>query len=151
MKASDHYKIQWLSFSELSRDMLYSILKLRSDVFVVEQVCAYPDLDNKDQNALHGIMETDQEIIAYIRIYKVDNFNWTFGRVIVALSYRNLKLGRYFINKAMQKINEIDPKASIIIGAQARLEKYYQQFGFVSCSEPYDDFGILHIDMKYTP
>ncbi|MCF6775680.1 GNAT family N-acetyltransferase [Thiotrichales bacterium 19X7-9] len=140
--------IRWLLFDQLSLNQLYSILKLRSDIFVVEQVCAYPDLDNLDQKSYHGLLYQADQLIGYIRIYQTDSCHWTFGRVVVNPTYRKQKLGTYLVNGALEKIKELQKNATIIIGAQAHLKSYYQQFGFVAFSEPYDDYGILHVDMR---
>ncbi|TNF67511.1 MAG: GNAT family N-acetyltransferase [Gammaproteobacteria bacterium] len=140
--------IRWLSFDQLSLNELYSILKLRSDIFVVEQVCAYPDLDNLDQKSYHGLLYQADQLTGYIRIYQTDSGQWTFGRVVVNPAYRKQKLGTYLVKGALDKIKELHKNATIIIGAQAHLESYYQQFGFITLSEPYDDYGILHVDMR---
>jgi len=83
-------KITINKYQDLSSDKLYEILKLRSEVFVVEQNCAYQDLDNKDQKALHLIVEEKNKIIAYTRIFKKGDFfkNSSIGRVLVKKEHR---------------------------------------------------------------
>ncbi|MCF6764497.1 GNAT family N-acetyltransferase [Thiotrichales bacterium 19S3-7] len=140
-------KLQWLLFDQLSLEQLYSLLKLRSDVFVVEQICAYPDLDDLDQKAYHGLLYEDEKLIGYIRVYQKSEAIWTFGRIVVNPHYRKLKLGVYLVELALDKIKQLHPGAVVVIGAQAHLERYYQRFGFIKSSQPYDDYGIMHIDM----
>lgn len=142
-------EIKWFDFQSLSNNQLYDLLKLRSDVFVVEQVCAYPELDDYDQKAHHGLIYDDEKLVAYIRIYQKNERTWTFGRVVTDPSFRKQGIGQILIKEALKKISTLAKAHSgIIIGAQAHLERYYQQFGFETISKPYDDFGILHIDMK---
>lgn len=87
-------KVSFYYFNELNNNQLYYILRLRSEVFVVEQNCIYQDIDNKDQRALHVIGEVDNKIVAYTRIFKSGDYfkNASIGRVIVKKRYRKKKL-----------------------------------------------------------
>src|SRR5690606_26844844 len=99
-----HFVIK--SFDELSTAELYEILRLRSEVFVVEQTCIYQDIDNKDQKAIHVLGYFDGELAAYSRIFnKHDYFeNTSIGRVIVAEKFRDKKFGHELIRASKQAI-----------------------------------------------
>ena len=101
-------KITINKYQDLSSDKLYEILKLRSEVFVVEQNCAYQDLDNKDQKALHLIVEEKNKIIAYTRIFKKGDFfkNSSIGRVLVKKEHRRKDLGKKIMIKSIEQIKE---------------------------------------------
>ena len=83
-------------FSELNIDELYQILRLRTEVFVVEQNCVYQDLDNKDQKAIHIYYKENDEIVAYTRIFKSGDYykNPSIGRVVVSKKKRGKELGK---------------------------------------------------------
>jgi len=137
-------------FNELSTQELYQILRLRSEVFVVEQNCVYQDIDNKDQKALHlfGILEG--EIIAYSRLFKPgDYFEFSsIGRVVVAEKYRDKNFGHELIDKSIFEINNLFKAQNITISAQLYLKKFYESHGFVATSETYLEDDIPHIEMK---
>ena len=153
-------------FDELTTLELFSILKLRQTVFMLEQASLYPDIDEEDLTALHLFLLSDQDdaeakpplpILAYGRILtpvQIESDRFTsakrisFGRVIIAKEARGTGLGTALINQLMKIIKMRFPNVSQIeIGAQAHLESFYGKFGFVKVTEPYDDGGVLHIDM----
>ena len=91
-------------FSELSTEEIYNILKLRSEVFVVEQNCVYQDIDEKDQKAIHLFLERNSEIIAYTRIFKKGDYyeeNPSIGRVVVSKKERGKNLGKEIMKKSI--------------------------------------------------
>jgi ElaA protein len=137
-------------FNELSTQELYQILRLRSEVFVVEQNCVYQDIDNKDQKALHlfGILEG--EIIAYSRLFKPgDYFEFSsIGRVVVAEKHRDKNFGHELIDHSIFEINNLFKAQNITISAQLYLKKFYESHGFVATSETYLEDDIPHIEMK---
>jgi len=137
-------------FNELSTQELYQILRLRSEVFVVEQNCVYQDIDNKDQKALHlfGILEG--EIIAYSRLFKPgDYFEFSsIGRVVVAEKHRDKNFGHELIDQSIFEINNLFKVQNITISAQLYLKKFYESHGFVATSETYLEDDIPHIEMK---
>jgi ElaA protein len=137
-------------FNELSTQELYQILRLRSEVFVVEQNCVYQDIDNKDQKALHlfGILEG--EIIAYSRLFKPgDYFEFSsIGRVVVAEKHRDKNFGHELIDQSIFEINNLFKAQNITISAQLYLKKFYDSHGFVATSETYLEDDIPHIEMK---
>jgi len=143
---------QTRSFAELDSATLYALLKLRSEVFVVEQQCVYLDPDGKDAHpgVLHVIGRGDDDgIAAYLRILPagLSYPQVSFGRVLTAPAYRGRGLGDALVRVAIEEIERHWPGSDVQIGAQAHLEHYYARHGFVRNSETYLDDGIPHIDM----
>ncbi len=142
---------QDLHHSELSVPQLYALLKLRSAVFVVEQHCAYQDVDGDDlvgENR-HLLGWRDGELVAYARILKSeDEFEpVVIGRVIVSAAVRGEKLGYQLMEQALASCRQNWPQKAIYLGAQAHLQKFYASFGFVPVTDVYDEDGIAHIGM----
>jgi len=137
------------TYAQLSRDELFEILKLRQTIFVVEQACAYADIDNVDKIALHLSATDNSRLAAYARIIKpgVTYEYASIGRVVIAASHRGTGLGNELMQKAISVTKHEYPQQPIKIGAQHHLEKFYIALGFTTVSEPYDDEGIMHIDM----
>lgn len=146
--------IRWLAlpFRELDLDTLYALLRVRSEVFVVEQQCVYLDPDGKDRHpdTLHllGIAD-DGAIAAYLRILApgLSYPQVSFGRVLTAPAYRGRGLGDPMIVAALAHIEARWPGCDVQIGAQAHLQPFYARHGFAPSSEPYVEDGIPHIDM----
>jgi len=141
--------IQIKSFQELSLEELYSLLKLRIDIFVVEQNCPYPELDNEDQNSIHFFYKEAREIIAYLRVIPKKAGNIRIGRVVTDKGYRGKKLSSQLMEEAMKYISENHPSKTITLSAQEHLQHFYAQFGFKSVSEMYLEDGIPHVDMEF--
>ena len=144
--------ISWKTktFDELSTQELYQILRLRSEIFVVEQNCVYQDIDNKDQKALHLFGIFEGEIIAYSRLFKPgDYFEFSsIGRVVVAEKHRDKNFGHELIDQSILEINRRFNVQNITISAQLYLKKFYESHGFVATSETYLEDDIPHIEMK---
>jgi ElaA protein len=144
--------ISWKTktFEELSTQELYQILRLRSEVFVVEQNCVYQDIDNKDQKALHLFGVVEGEIIAYSRLFKPgDYFEFSsIGRVVVAKKNRDKNFGHELIDQSILEINRRFNVQNITISAQLYLKKFYESHGFFATSEMYLEDDIPHIEMK---
>jgi len=140
------------TFDELSTKELYQILRLRSEVFVVEQNCVYQDIDNKDQKAVHLFGEFEGEIIAYSRLFKPGAYFEfsSIGRVVVAEKYRNKNFGHELIDQSILEIKKHFKEDNITISAQLYLKKFYQIHGFINTSEEYLEDDIPHIEMKIT-
>jgi ElaA protein len=134
------------AFDELTVRELYAILALRSRVFVVEQACAYLDTDDADQVCQHLWATRGDELVAYLRIVPagVKFAEVSIGRVIVAPSARGTGLGRTLMERGIATVGAGIP---IRIGAQAHLEKFYGELGFVRASDVYDEDGIPHVEM----
>jgi ElaA protein len=142
-------KTNTYSYKELSTDQLYKILKLRAEVFIVEQNCAYQDLDNKDDKAIHLIGEINKEIVAYTRIFKKGDYfnNSSIGRVLVRKEYRKKEYGKVMMKKSIEII-KLDPKEEEIeLSAQKYLTKFYTDLGFKKKGEEYLEDNIPHVKM----
>ncbi len=137
------------TFNELSLLELYDLLKLRTDIFVVEQECAYPELDDFDKQAHHIIGFLNNYIVAYARILPKDTVykQVSIGRIAVHENERKNKLGKQLFDFTVKKTKEIYPGETLKIQAQTYLEKFYASFGFKTISEPYPDVGVWHVDM----
>jgi len=139
-------------FKNLSVSELYDALKLRADIFVVEQTCIYPDLDNKDTvpNAHHLLGYKGSSLVAYARILpaKVSYNNVSFGRVAVSDKYRNTGLGKALMKQILTHCELLWPGQNIDIGAQVYLQAFYESGGFTPVSDVYLEDGIAHIDMR---
>lgn len=144
-------KIVWETkyFNELTVEELYGLLRLREQVFIIEQNCIYPDLDNKDQKAIHILGKLDGKIIAYSRIFKSGDYFETasIGRVVTDNSYRNLKIGHTLMQKSIQEIKNYFNQEFITISAQCYLLEFYKSLGFEPIGEEYLEDNIPHIRM----
>ena len=142
-------KITVFKYQDLSPDRLYEILKLRSEVFVVEQKCAYQDLDNKDEKALHLVGEENNKIIAYTRIFRKGDFfkNSSIGRVLVKKEYRNKDYGRKIMISSIEKLKKEPKEEKIELSAQKYLLKFYSELGFEKIGEEYLEDNIPHVKM----
>ena len=138
-------------FSELDKDELYQILRLRSEVFVVEQVCVYQDIDNKDQIAIHLLYKKGDEIIAYARIFKKGDYyeNPSIGRVVVSKNKRGKDLGKEIMLESMKYIKNNIKGEKIELSAQVYLDNFYKDLGFYSKGEEYLEDGIPHQRMFF--
>ena len=139
-------------FSELSTDEIYNILKLRSEVFVVEQNCVYQDIDEKDQKATHLFIEKNNEIIAYTRIFKKGDYykeNPSIGRVVVSKKERGKELGKRIMRESILYIKNNYNNKSIELSAQKYLDKFYRELDFYAEGEDYLEDGIPHQRMFY--
>lgn len=135
------------SFYELSIDELYEILKLRADVFVIEQNCIYPDIDDKDKHSLHVFLKKQDEIVAYLRVIEkgISFEEVSIGRVIA--KYRRLGLGTQVLKAGIQAAKEIYHAEKIIIEAQTYAKELYEKQGFIQTSDEFLEDGIPHIQM----
>lgn len=139
-------------FSDLTTEQLYSLLKLRVDVFVVEQTCPYPELDDKDHRlgVFHLLGYQDDELIACARLLPkgISYPSVSIGRVATKESHRGGGLGHKLLQQALANCDSLWPGESIEIGAQEHLASFYQRHGFVQTSAMYLEDDIPHIDMK---
>ncbi len=137
------------AFKNLTPHELYQVIRLRNEVFVVEQNCVFQDADNKDQNCLHLMGWIDDNLAAYTRlspqgyIYK----EVSIGRVVTSPAFRNKGLGYELMKKSIEQCKEIFGDTAIKIGAQYHLKKFYGSFGFKQISGIYLEDGIEHIYM----
>ena len=134
------------TFSELNNQELYQILRLRSEVFVVEQDCVYQDLDNKDQISIHIFRKKKNEIVAYTRIFKSGDYykNPSIGRVVVSKKNRGKELGKKIMIYSIEFIKKNIKGEKIELSAQKYLDKFYKELGFYKKGEDYLEDGIPH-------
>ena len=137
-------------FNELSTPELYEVLKLRIEVFVVEQNCIYQDIDGKDSKAIHVLGYYNGDLAAYCRIFDAGYYfdEASIGRVIVSPRYRDKKFGHDLMKVAIEAVDANFNKKQITISAQMYLQKFYESHGFVKTSEMYLEDDIPHIQMK---
>jgi ElaA protein len=145
--------IQWndLHHSQLTVPQLYALLKLRCEVFVVEQTCPYQDIDGDDllgENR-HILGWRDGELVAYARILKSEEeFEpVVIGRVIISPAVRGEKLGYTLMEQTLASCQQNWPQKALYLGAQAHLQPFYAHFGFSPVTAVYDEDGIPHIGM----
>jgi ElaA protein len=136
------------NFAALTPGELYSILQLRSEIFVVEQNCVFQDMDNRDQEC-HHLMLHQSALVAYSRLVPPGVYyaEMSIGRVITKLSVRGSGLGKILMEESIVRCYDIFGKKAIRIGAQCYAQKFYGQLGFVADGEVYDEDGIPHIEM----
>ncbi|MBB4826895.1 ElaA protein [Sporosarcina luteola] len=135
--------------SQMDGSEVYDMLRLRVDVFVVEQCCAYSELDGLDGEAIHVIGKDADGIAAYARLLPpgVKYEDPSIGRVIVRAGRRGTGLGHALMDKAIERLVEEWAPERIRLQAQYHLEKFYRGHGFTAISDPYNEDGIPHIDM----
>lgn len=137
------------TFDELSITELYEILRLRSEVFVVEQNCVYQDIDNKDQKAIHVLGIENDQIMAYTRLFHPGDYfeESSIGRVVVASEYRGSGAGYRIMEASMECLKDRFNYQSIRISAQTYLKVFYNNLGFKEVGEEYLEDGIPHVNM----
>jgi ElaA protein len=142
---------QTASFDDLSGQQLYSAMRLRQEIFVVEQNCVYNDLDGLDQSAMHILAWRGTELMAYLRCLEPGQSypQSSVGRIVVAAQARAMSLGRELVQRGIDNNRRIWPDSGIRIAAQAYLEKFYVELGFVVDGAPFDEDGISHLHMNY--
>ena len=133
-------------FSDLSLNELYEILKLRSAVFVVEQNCAYQDVDGIDRESIHVCGYDDDGLAAYLRIFLNNDDDVQIGRVISVK--RGTGAGRAILKKGIETASEYFGKRTIVLEAQVYAIGFYEKEGFRVISEPFDEDGIMHVRME---
>lgn len=152
---------RWINqpFDELGVKGLYRALRLRAEVFVIEQRCLYLDPDGLDEHAWHlqglgqGLgqgVDGAEALLAYARLLppSIGDGSARIGRVITASTARGGGLGRALMSQALRECQKLWPGQPVELGAQAHLREFYGSFGFTPISDVYDEDGIPHIDMR---
>jgi ElaA protein len=136
-------------FQELSVFELYDILRLRSEVFVVEQNCVFLEPDNKDQKCYHVMLYAGDELVAYSRLVPagISYDEISIGRIITGPSVRGTGAGKILVQASIDECELVFGKQAIRIGAQAYAIKFYERLGFIVDGEHYDEDGIDHVEM----
>ena len=133
----------------MTKEELYDLLQLRSEVFVVEQDCVYQDIDGKDQKSIHVLGYLNDSLKAYTRVFKAGDYfdNPSIGRVVVKEDSRHLGLGKEIMLASIKEIERAFGKQTIELSAQTYLKKFYNNLGFKEVGEGYLEDGIPHIRM----
>ena len=137
------------TFEELNIRELYNLLKLRSEVFVVEQDCVYLDIDGKDERALHILGWEDDKLVAYARCFKSGDYfdESSIGRILVKENYRRMGFGHEITKASINAIKTKYKADKIKISAQTYLVIFYESHGFKTIGDRYSEDGIPHIAM----
>ena len=136
---------RWHKFERLSADKLYELLRFRQSIFVVEQSSPYPDLDGLDQHAWHLLLRFDGALTGYARLIPTP---LRIGRVAVTAEQRQHGLGRRLMEGALLFCRAQYLGVPVGLTAQAPLVPFYRGFGFEPIGEPFNDFGVAHVEMK---
>ncbi|SNC59463.1 ElaA protein [Hymenobacter gelipurpurascens] len=144
--------LTWTSkpFHALTLTELYALLQLRSEVFVVEQTCAFQDIDGQDQVAYHLLGHSEEgELVAYTRLFGagISYPEASIGRVVVSPKARRFGLGRELLRQSIAAVGTLFGEQPIQIGAQLYLQDFYESFDFQQVGEGYLEDGIPHIHM----
>lgn len=137
-------------FDELNNYELYKILQLRNEVFIVEQKCAYQDLDDKDFLAYHLCAWENEKLLAYTRLFDLGKSYpeaASIGRVITSPSYRRKNFGKELMIKSIEEVYRLFGNVPIKISGQLYLKRFYESFSFVQQGGVYLEDGIEHIAM----
>lgn len=147
-------RLVWFDFDALPPRLLYGVMALRQRVFVVEQACAYADLDGRDLEARHLVAVTGDDLrpAACLRLFSPETADVTptarLGRIVVSPDHRKTGLGPALIREGLTEAARLYPGCSVVISAQAALAGYYAGFGFVAEGAVYDEDGIPHVKMR---
>jgi ElaA protein len=139
------------AFHELTPDELYDMLRLRSEVFVVEQNCVFPDMDDKDQLCHHILFYNEAHVLVATARLVPAGVSYpdmmSIGRIVTSQLVRGTGVGKQLVDMAIEECYRLFGKGPIRIGAQLYAKKFYESFGFEQSSEVYDEDGIDHIKM----
>ncbi|RBH53424.1 MULTISPECIES: GNAT family N-acetyltransferase [Pseudomonas] len=137
---------------DLSKEQLYSILQLRTEVFVVEQKCPYQEVDGRDLegDTCHLMGWRDDRLVAYLRLLDPESQGGdvVIGRVVIAPEARGQGLGHELMAQALKQAGKLWPQVPIYLSAQAHLQNYYGSYGFEVVGEVYLEDDIPHIGMR---
>ncbi|GAB4534459.1 MAG: GNAT family N-acetyltransferase [Roseibium sp.] len=150
MNLPDTLNAKWAAFDELTPHDVHDLLKLRQDIFVLEQASLYADIDGKDPEALHFLIRDRAtcSLLGAIRLFADGAAKRArIGRVVIARPARGSGLGRRMMQAGIARAEELAPGCEIQVSAQAHLEGFYSSLGFRTVSDVYVEDGIDHIDM----
>ncbi|WP_442110309.1 GNAT family N-acetyltransferase [Pseudomonas sp. NUPR-001] len=146
--------IDWICkhHSDLGKEQLYAILQLRTEVFVVEQKCAYQDVDGQDLagDTCHLMAWQDDQLQGYLRLLDPESQGGdvVIGRVVIMPSARGQGLGHALMENALEQAEKHWPGVPVYLSAQSHLQDYYGRYGFVVAGEEFVEDGIPHIGMR---
>ncbi len=135
--------------ADLAPEDFYRMLRLRVDVFVVEQQCPYPELDGRDleDGTRHFWIDSADGVLGYLRLLEEPEGTYRIGRVCTSPAARGMGLGRKLMHAAVAEVRR-DPA---VLSAQRYAVDFYRAFGFVESGSEYDEDGIPHVDMRRAP
>lgn len=144
--------LQWQTktFQQLSTQDLYDLLHLRQEVFMLEQTCLYPDIDYKDQRALHLLGYQANQLVAYSRLFALGDYfddGCSFGRIVSSPKVRGQGLGKQLVAENLKVIKKHWPNTPCKISAQSYLQRFYEGFGFEREGDEYLEDDIPHVAM----
>ena len=148
------HSYHWYRFEQLDAHTLYALLKLRSDIFVVEQNCVFSDMDGYDPASEHLVARNAAgQVVGYARLLPpgLKYEEASIGRVVMQADERGRQAGRRLMLAAIGGCRERFPNSPILLWAQQRLENFYSSLGFECCSEAEIEDGILHVKMLSRP
>jgi ElaA protein len=148
-RASDVLVWRLLAFDDLRVFELYEVLRLRSEVFVIEQQCLFQDMDGFDKQAMHLLGVRHGELQAYARCFAagVKFAEASFGRVLTRAGARGAGLGHTLVEQSVTAISQLWGPQPIRIGAQMQLANFYASHGFAATGQPFMEDGIAHLEM----
>ena len=137
-------------FNDLNNNQLFEIYKLRAEIFIVEQNCAYQDVDEFDKKAFHLLLMEAETLAAYARIIPpgISYKEPAIGRVVVKKTFRGKDLGKNLMKESILRTQQLYKGRDIVISAQSYLLKFYSELGFVAEGEGYHEDDIPHTKMR---
>lgn len=147
---SNKITFRWYQFSELTLEQLYAALKLRAEVFVVEQQCPFLDPDEKDFAALHLLGTQNNQLVAYSRLLLPSSTQSSviFSRVLMIHPFRRQGYGKQLMAEIFRYCELHYPQIPVECSAQLYLQKFYEGYGMAVCGKVYIEDGILHVPMR---
>lgn len=144
---------KWCRLDQLALSQAYALFAARERVFVVEQRCAYQELDGHDLEAWHLVARDGELVVAALRVLApgVLHDEPAIGRVLVDAAWRGRGIGHQLMSRALHCCGRVYPGAPLRLSAQTRLTGYYGRHGFIAQGDPYDEDGIAHIAMRRPP
>lgn len=154
--------LRWFAWNELDPDSLYGFLRLRSQVFVVEQRCLFAEMDGLDPGCEHlCAFDAQGQVSGCLRLVPPGlrrphsaspaADGPALGRLVTRSDRRGIGLGRRLMQQGLERCTQLHPGAAVYLSAQQHLERFYASIGFVRLGEPYDEDGIAHLDMRRGP
>ena len=140
---------EFKNFSELTLESLYDIMRLRQEVFILEQNCPYLDADGKDIHSYHLLGYLNSELVAYLRLVMpgISYDELSFGRILTSKKIRGKGVGKLLMEEGIKQSKIIYGNIPNRISAQKYLKKFYNEFGFKEIGKEYLEDGIPHIEM----
>ncbi|WP_034639557.1 GNAT family N-acetyltransferase [Chitinilyticum aquatile] len=141
----------WHTFDTIPPRILFDYLRLRSDIFVVEQACVFSDMDVFDEDGWHLVgLDANSRVQAGLRLLApgVKYAEPSLGRIVLAAHLRGMGLADALVQEGLAQSEQLYPGSGNRIGAQARLQRFYERQGFVRDGEEYDEDGIAHVEMR---